>query len=263
MYPFSIAHVTLNNLTMQLITHLDDKVAGAGFCSGNRLWSDSLEHARSLLKPKCRVLYAGGHLGSAAIYLAKAEPSATIYCFEPDPLNFALLTVNLHLNQVQNIHAFPYALGKSGQYISFFKSAWDSSDHRCAMPKSSDMEVSIFRSLPYKIQMVNPVEMFSNCYGFTVPPLMDLIVIDTQGADFAIIEACLPLVSKDTTIIAEYSPYHLYRYGTTREDAARVLKHFSRISLSREQPATVQQLLAIYDDYYAQYKGFYDICLRK
>ncbi|MGI6188080.1 MAG: hypothetical protein ACOYIL_16530, partial [Brevibacillus sp.] len=59
------------------------------------------------------------------------------------------------------------------------------------------------------------------------------------------------------------SPYHLYRYGTTREDAARVLKHFSRISLSREQPATVQQLLAIYDDYYAQYKGFYDICLRK
>ena len=268
MHPFTHSEVSLNDVTMTLVTNLEDLISGAELRSGKKLWSDALDHARKNLKPHGRILYAGGHVGSAVIFLAKVEPTALIYCFEPDPINFALLTVNLEINQVRNVHAFPFAAGKTQGFIPFYKSDWDSSDHRCAMPRMDDPDVTIFHDLPYRIPIVQPPEFLKACYRSKAPRSFDLIVTDTQGADFDILEACLPMIDPHTGVIAEYSPYHLYRHGTSRQDVERLLRLFSRAEIVNSRvenvmpaPVTVDQLLSFYDEHCEQYKGYVDIWL--
>ncbi|UYZ12482.1 FkbM family methyltransferase [Brevibacillus sp. WF146] len=268
MHPFTHTEVSLNDVTMTLVTNLEDNITGAEFRSGKKLWSDALDHARKVLKRKDRILYAGGHIGSAAIFLAKVEPTAMIYCFEPDPVNYSLLTMNLVINQVRNVHAFPFAAGKKQGFIPFYKSDWDSSDHRCAMPRLDDADVSIFHGIPYHIPMVQPPEFLKESYRNQAPDSFDLIVTDTQGADFDILEACLPMIGPHTSVIAEYSPYHLYRHGTSKQQVERLLRLFSRAEIVnslvedvKPAPVTVDSLLSFYDDHCKQYSGYVDIWL--
>ncbi len=57
------------------------------------------------------VLDIGANIGWYALLLAQHSPSSVrIYAFEPDPLNFELLTANVQLNNAQKITGVPKAL---------------------------------------------------------------------------------------------------------------------------------------------------------
>ena len=57
------------------------------------------------------VLDIGANIGWYALLLAQNSPSSVrIYAFEPDPLNFELLTANVQLNNAQKITGVPKAL---------------------------------------------------------------------------------------------------------------------------------------------------------
>ena len=57
------------------------------------------------------VLDIGANIGWYSLLLARnSPPSVRIYAFEPDPLNFELLTANLQLNNAQKITGVPKAL---------------------------------------------------------------------------------------------------------------------------------------------------------
>jgi hypothetical protein len=75
--------------------------------------------------------------------------------------------------------------------------------------------------------------------GEKCPTTFELIKIDTQGSDFKILESCLPLIKPSSTILIEYSPFHLYLNGTSKEQIERILDRFKIIKILHH-PNTVE-----------------------
>jgi FkbM family methyltransferase len=69
------------------------------------------ERAGTSLEDGWIILDIGAALGDFAIGAASRYPRSQVYAYEPFPASFALLQENLRLNRIQNVQAFPYALG--------------------------------------------------------------------------------------------------------------------------------------------------------
>jgi len=260
MLPFIRSDLTINGIPLSFMTHRDDMAIGKCLRAG--VSADiHLATLKSHLKPHARVLDAGANIGLTSIYMAKSQPSATIYAFEPDPLNYSLLNVNLALNNVTNVLTFNCALGKRRQYLSFYKNSLNHGDHRNSKPAAG--EAAYFSKLPASVLTVNPAEFLEECLGDERPLYFDLVKIDTQGADLDILEACLPLIRPHSVVIAEYSPTHLKRYGTRKTDVDRIVGRFSRIEKIHYNPPLLKheiQMANLLADYDA-IPGYYDIVL--
>ena len=67
------------------------------------------------LKPGDGVIDVGAQVGAVSIYLAKRQPLARIYAFEPVPANFKRLMRNLKANGVENVTAIHKAVTGDGR----------------------------------------------------------------------------------------------------------------------------------------------------
>lgn len=129
------------------------------------------------------ILDIGGHIGTAAIFLANRFPNARIYSFEPVPDNFELLTRNVA--RLPNVQGFPIALGSAeatrdiyacedsvnlGGY-SLFERATDGLN--AGTDASRKVKVNV-RPLPDVLS-----ELAVN--------KIDIIKIDTEGSEFDIL----------------------------------------------------------------------------
>lgn len=265
-------NIELNGVELTLITHRHDKVHGAMFRGEFSLCKSylaELEVLQDTVRPGYQIIDAGANIGSIAITLAKTEPGATIYCFEPDILNFSLLNLNIILNQVSNIKTFNYALGKKREFIEMYLSKTNFGDHRSAKCLKNDLNEACFTRSASKILKVNPIEFFKELLTTDDLRIIDLIKIDTQGADFEILGACIPLLKSDAVVAIEYSPYHLDANGTTKEEIAEVLQYFSQIykinSLELTPRLTAMDLWSVFDFYnqhYQHYSSEYDLILK-
>ncbi|MDE3091432.1 MAG: FkbM family methyltransferase, partial [Chloroflexota bacterium] len=57
------------------------------------------------------IIDVGAGLGDFAVGVAKEHPRSVVYAYEPFPESFALLQENLRLNQIENVTAYPCAIG--------------------------------------------------------------------------------------------------------------------------------------------------------
>lgn len=272
--PLVISDVELNGIALKLATHLQDMVHGSIFRGENPpdiQYLAELDFLQKAIKPGHQVIDAGANIGSVAITLAKVEPSAIIYCFEPDALNFSLLNLNILLNGVTNIRAFNYALGKKQEYIQMYLSNNNFGDHRSIKCNKNDLGENSYRISETKVLKVNPYDFFKE-YLFLGEDskFVDLMKIDTQGADFEILEACLPLLKDDSVVTVEYSPYHLEANGTTKESVENILNNFSTKKIIHplgHQPAlsdlTMESVLDFYEAQYQYCRTYFDMVLMK
>lgn len=272
--PLVISDIELNGVELKLATHLQDRAHGSMFRGEiplDRKYLAELDFLQKTIKPGYQVVDVGANIGSVAIALARVEPKAIIYCFEPDALNFSLLNMNILLNEVKNIRAFNYALGKKQEYIPMYLSNNNYGDHRSIKCKKNDLGESAFRISATKVLKVNPCDFFKeylNPEGNS--KFIDLIKIDTQGTDFEILEACIPLLKDDSVVTIEYSPYHLDANGTTKESVENILKNFSdkkAINPLGHLPVlsdlNTQSVLEFYDAQYQHYRTYFDMVLMK
>ena len=132
----------------------------------------------------------GGNIGITAIYLAKIFPKALIYTFEPMPDNFEILQKNIQ--KYDNIKSFNVGLGlKDGDFkvylsddsenyggVTFYPEAGGSKNN----PYIS-CEVRNINNLMDKLKIQN----------------IDLIKIDTEGAEFDILTSLNVEVLKKTS----------------------------------------------------------------
>lgn len=72
---------------------------------------EQYEQASTKLTDGWIVIDIGAGLGDFAISVAKKYPQSLVYAYEPFPESFTLLQENLKLNNIQNVQAFPYAIG--------------------------------------------------------------------------------------------------------------------------------------------------------
>ena len=272
MYPFEVRQrIRISGIELSLITHLQDKVIGAWirgeveFCRHSLA---ELEVLQGAIKPGHTVLDVGANIGVFSVVLGKHEPTASIYAFEPDPVNYALLNMNLRLNDIHNATAFEIALGKKEECIPFYKSRENFGDHRSARTQShcpgvtSGSQVDV---LSRRVLKANPVRVLES-YLDDGPSSINVLKIDTQGADLEILDACMPLLLPGSIVSIEYSPYHLAVHGTTRDDVECLLARFSRIERiapmgesPRLQHVSMEQIVSFYEERNSVYSTYWDL----
>jgi hypothetical protein len=79
-------------------------------------WSElEVSLYRRILKPDSVVIEVGANLGLHTVPLAKIVASGQVICFEPQRLIFHVLSGNLALNDLSNVHAHRLAVGEHGE----------------------------------------------------------------------------------------------------------------------------------------------------
>jgi FkbM family methyltransferase len=69
------------------------------------------EGASVKIEDNWNILDVGAGLGDFAVTVAKEHPHSKVYAFEPFPESFDLLQENVRLNRIENVIAFPQAIG--------------------------------------------------------------------------------------------------------------------------------------------------------
>jgi len=265
--------VNFHGIELSLITHAEDKVLGAMFRNEQPLcpqFNAELKLLLAQIRPGYRILDAGANIGSVAIALAKKEPSAVIYCFEPDPLNYSLLILNIMLNKIDNILSFPFALGGKRKSTQLYKSDNNYGDHRTYKPMdkytSRNETFSMHNTI---IEQVNPVTFLKKIMRIRSVPQIDMLKIDTQGADIDILSACLPLLREGAEVAIEFSPYHLYQFGSNYDVVRATLSQFRSVNKIKQDSDTLyeslnmRELKEYYDNKYMKYSGYMDLFMIK
>lgn len=267
--PLVASDAVLLGQPLRLLTHRQDSVLGTMIRGGKQLPYDLAELAWLLqnIQPGDFVLDAGGNMGYVSISMALKQPDATVVAFEPDPLNYGLLQMNMVLNHVNNVRAFNLALGNEDGLIHFYRSPKNFGDHRSAKPKGEDCMEAEFEKLSSPVLRVSGRRFISEVFP---ERQFDLVKIDTQGADFEILGNILPLLQPMTKVSIEFSPYHLAANGTTREEIVRVLSEFRCIEivlpdpdrLFRTEKTDVEYLARYFDDGFKRYQTYHNLVLR-
>jgi len=143
------------------------------------------------LNPKI-IFDIGGNIGITSIYLASIFPDAKIYTFEPLPDNFEILKKNIH--KYENIEAFNIGLGsKNGNFKVYLSDDSENfggvSFYPDPVGNKSDSYISC------EVKNINEVMEQLNIR------LIDLIKIDTEGAEYDILMALQEKILRNTSWI--------------------------------------------------------------
>lgn len=157
------------------------------------------------------VVDVGANLGYFTILsaLAEAKPAA-IQAFEPDPDNYALLKENLRLNGVEaQVRATRAALTREPGEGTLYRSTDNLGDHQI----HSTEEAGETRPIP----LLRGAQALSD-----VVDRIDLLKIDTQGSELAVIDGLAPLLQSSRSrlrALVEVTPHSLRAAG----DSGRAL----------------------------------------
>ena len=145
----------------------------------------------SKLNPKV-IFDIGGNIGITVIYLASIFPNAKIYTFEPLPDNFEILKKNIQ--KYDNIEAFNIGLGsKNGNFKVYLSDDSENfggvSFYPDPIGNNSDSYISC------EVKNINEMMEKLNIES------IDLIKIDTEGAEYDILMALHEKILRNTSWI--------------------------------------------------------------
>lgn len=153
------------------------------------------------------VVDVGANLGYFSLLSAlHTQPARHILAFEPAGDNFALLCENLHLNGCENaVEAVRAALGASTAAGALHRSDANRGDHQVY---AGDGERAV-----EAVSVLHGSEFLSSKVE-----QIDLLKVDTQGSETAVIEGLLPLLRRSREslrILIELTPFSLRLAGSS------------------------------------------------
>ena len=172
------------------------------------------------LGPGAVFLDVGANIGYYPVIAAQRVGEAgSVFAFEPDAKNFKLLRANLELNGCQQVvTAFEAGLAEESGAGQLFMSADNAGDHQ------------IFASgeeRPHRsITLLNG----SECLGPLVARL-DLLKVDVQGAEYAVMRGLLPLLEglpRIPRMMIELTPQSLRQAGASGRQLIELLASFAQ-----------------------------------
>jgi len=125
------------------------------------------------------VLDIGANIGISALYFSTIFPQASIHAFEPEPGNFRLLSANTE--QCARIHCYPFALGAKDGELTLFNPD-DEANFGGFSAHAAGTRSDFSKTVP-----VRHAGKFLQELGITA---VDVIKIDTEGAEWDILTAC-------------------------------------------------------------------------
>ena len=227
--PFVPSHVTLAKSPVVMVTHQDDTAIG-GMIRGDRpmcpMIGAELDLLAEIVKPGACYVDIGANIGITSVPLVKSKPGLTCFCFEPDNVNYSLLTINSVINGVAGgMTCLNVALGRTPEYIRIYKSPNNFGDHRSHAPRGGYLNESAFARSQQPVWKDTPVRALEAAGVKGI----DVAKIDTQGADAEILAGLIPLLHRGSIVLFELSPYHLATNGTTAEELTDLFGQFGQI----------------------------------
>jgi len=155
------------------------------------------------LKPGDTFVDIGANVGYYTVIAASlVGPQGRVMAFEPDPGNFELITANIAINQLQNVHAFQYAVSDSAGAATLHTNKFNTGDFRLweglDLPdehKGDTVQVETRRLLRSQV------------------PAGALVKIDTQGWEAKIVLGNFDVICRASHVIFEFSPRWLAHNG--------------------------------------------------
>jgi len=136
----------------------------------------------------------GANIGYYTVLLAdKVGKNGKVYAFEPDIINFEILEKNIKANNLENVVAINVAVGSKNETKILYKSEENLGDHKLYNDQFLMSNVQKTKIIKLDEYLINQK--------------VDLLKIDTQGWEPAVIEGTKKTIEKYKPIIFfEYSP---------------------------------------------------------
>lgn len=153
---------------------------------------------QEIVKSGMVVVDIGAHVGYYTLLAAKqVGPTGKVYAFEPEQDNHAILLKNIGVNGYNNVVATPMAVsdrrGSSTLYVTSLDNGRHSMYHH-GLPERGSPTVE-----------TTTLDSFLASEGW---PSVDLIKIDVEGAEVAVLDGMTGLMGKsaDLKLIIEFNP---------------------------------------------------------
>lgn len=179
------------------------------------------DYALPLIADPSVIFDLGANLGFVAISFAVRYPKARIYCFEPDPENFAELIANTA--PFPNIKCFPYAIGAKKETRYFYKSPVFHMRNSLIARSGNDERIE-----------VNVISL-EDALVLAKVNRVDVMKFDVEGAETEIFSVFTQF-SSIRTIVGEIHPY-LWK-GNEEEQLLATLRKNYLVTLRKEHSKT-------------------------
>ncbi len=168
------------------------------------LFGDNLYYFKTTINNPV-IIDLGANVGDSIIYFKWLYPESTIYAFEPNPGAFEILKKNVEVNHFQKIFLNNRAVGRENSVIKFYD---DSSGAFNITTINREFLVAALKALGKtgnKISEVNvPFEKMSENLEIQKLKRIDLLKMDIEGSELAVLEDIQTIFPKIDRIILEY-----------------------------------------------------------
>jgi len=158
----------------------------------------------------------GSHIGISVLYFKTIHPNSKILAFEPNPVSFEFLQENILRNNLKDITAVNKAIwtknGTKSLYIDNTINEWNSN--------SSFLEKSWTGK-----EQTKKVEVETTTLEEYTFKDIDILKIDTEGSELAILKANKHLLKNIKNIAIEYHPIK----NSKPDDILNILKKYFNI----------------------------------
>ena len=195
---------------------------------------DEIERIKSLISDDSRVLIVGSHIGSLVIPISRH--CKEVVAIEANPKTYELLSLNLRLNDIENVVSHNIAASEKTEIITFFLNTVNSGGSKRA-PKQSHFMYEYDSPERVEIQ-AHALDTHLSNHAF------DLVLMDIEGSEFFALKGMPKILQECKSLIVEFLPHHLRNVAGV--DAQTFLKQIperftkvtipsQNVTLSREE----------------------------
>ena len=181
------------------------------------VWGSDIYHFETE-KDSPLIMDIGSHIGISVLYFKAIYPNSKIFAFEPHPISFSILEENIFRNNLEDVTAINKAIwsqnGNKALYIDNTPNGWNSN--------TSFLEKSWTGKEQTKKVIVETTTLDKYLYDN-----VDMLKIDTEGSELAILKANESILKRVSNILIEYHPVK----GSKPEDLLNILKRYFHIDI--------------------------------
>jgi len=160
---------------------------------------DEIERIESLISDDSRVLIVGSHIGSLVIPISRH--CKEVVAIEANPKTYELLSLNLRLNNIENVVSHNIAASEKTEIITFFLNTVNSGGSKRA-PKQSHFMYEYDSPERVEIQ-AHALDTHLSNHAF------DLVLMDIEGSEFFALKGMPKILQECKSLIVEFLPHHL------------------------------------------------------